>query len=73
MHVSACQKGLTSPRANTGGGCICSCLEDSGERQQNSVPQVKRMHKCVGNGGKFVKTLCSWTVLWGRGPLFEFQ
>lgn len=23
----------------------------------NSVPQVKRMHKCVGNGGKFVKTL----------------
>lgn len=43
------------------------------ERQQDSVPQVKRMHKCVGNGRTFVKTLSSWTVLWGRGPLFEFQ
>lgn len=43
------------------------------EAAEQSVPQVKRMHKCVGNGGKFVKTLSSWTLLWGRGPLFEFQ
>lgn len=38
--VYAClsmSKGLTSVRANTCWGCICSCREDSGERQQSRV------------------------------------
>jgi len=61
MHVSACRKSSE---------VVYACVW---KRQRHSVPQVKRMHKCVGNEGKFVKTLSSWTALWGRGPLFQFQ
>lgn len=50
-------KGLISLKANTDWGCISSRLKASGERQQDCVSQVKRMHECVGNGRKFVKPL----------------